>query len=79
MLIILLFLLGYAAIATEHFIGFNKAGVALVTGILIWVAIALGGRCTRSGFVKPRAERAPQRNLEHPVLLAWGHDYSGAH
>jgi Na+/H+ antiporter NhaD/arsenite permease-like protein len=43
MLIILLFLLGYAAIATEHFIGFNKAGVALVTGILIWVAIALGG------------------------------------
>lgn len=43
MLIIAIFVLGYAAIATEHFLGINKAGVALITGILIWVALALGG------------------------------------
>lgn len=43
MIIILLFILGYAAIATEHFIGLNKAGIALLTGILIWVAIAFSG------------------------------------
>ncbi|MFM8449896.1 MAG: sodium:proton antiporter NhaD [Haliscomenobacter sp.] len=43
MLIIAIFVLGYAAIATEHFLGVNKAGIALITGILIWVGLATGG------------------------------------
>jgi len=37
-LIILIFLLGYAAIALEHVIRINKAAVALITGVLCWTA-----------------------------------------
>jgi Na+/H+ antiporter NhaD/arsenite permease-like protein len=35
-LIITIFVLGYIAIATEHFIKINKAATAIVTGVLCW-------------------------------------------
>ncbi len=37
----LLFVIGYLAIATEHFIHANKAATALLTGILCWTGVAL--------------------------------------
>lgn len=40
-LIILLFIIGYAAIAMEHTIKINKAATALVTGILCWTVYIL--------------------------------------
>jgi Na+/H+ antiporter NhaD/arsenite permease-like protein len=36
-LIIIIFIIGYLAIASEHFIKINKASTALVTGVLCWV------------------------------------------
>jgi Na+/H+ antiporter NhaD/arsenite permease-like protein len=41
-LIILIFVLGYAAIALEHPLRVNKAAPALLTGMLIWTAIMVG-------------------------------------
>ena len=35
--IIIIFLLGYLAIASEHKIKIDKAGTALVTGVLCWL------------------------------------------
>src|SRR5215212_6002446 len=35
-IIILIFILGYAAIAFEHTIRINKAATALITGVLCW-------------------------------------------
>ena len=35
-LIVVIFILGYAAIAFEHTIKINKAATALVTGVLCW-------------------------------------------
>lgn len=40
-LIIGIFIVGYIAIATEHFINVNKAASALVTGVLCWVVYIL--------------------------------------
>jgi len=41
-IIIVLFVLGYAAIALEHNLSVDKAAIALVTGSLIWVCVAFG-------------------------------------
>ncbi|MBK7212703.1 MAG: sodium:proton antiporter NhaD [Bacteroidales bacterium] len=38
LIIISIFIIGYVAIATEHFIKINKAAIALVTGVLCWTA-----------------------------------------
>jgi Na+/H+ antiporter NhaD/arsenite permease-like protein len=40
-LIILIFVLGYAAIAAEHTIKINKAATALITGVLCWTVYIL--------------------------------------
>ncbi|MFI3288102.1 MAG: sodium:proton antiporter NhaD [Rikenellaceae bacterium] len=40
-LVVVLFLLGYIAIAFEHQLKVNKAGVALVMGVLLWTCYAL--------------------------------------
>ncbi|MDR1171518.1 MAG: sodium:proton antiporter NhaD [Bacteroidales bacterium] len=42
-LIIILFILGYAAIALEHNLSVDKASIALLTGSMVWVCIAFGG------------------------------------
>jgi hypothetical protein len=42
-LIIVLFFLGFTAIALEHKLSVDKAAVALITGVLVWVCIAFGG------------------------------------
>lgn len=39
--IVLIFILGYAAIALEHTIRLNKAAIALVTGVLCWTVYIL--------------------------------------
>ena len=39
--IILIFILGYAAIAFEHTIRINKAATALITGVLCWTVYIL--------------------------------------
>jgi Na+/H+ antiporter NhaD/arsenite permease-like protein len=39
--IVLVFVIGYAAIALEHGIGINKAATALVTGVLCWTIYAV--------------------------------------
>lgn len=41
-LIIILFVLGYFAIAFEHTLNVNKAAVALIIGVLTWVLYVLG-------------------------------------
>ena len=41
-LILVLFILGYVAIALEHNLSVDKAAIALVTGALIWICIAFG-------------------------------------
>ena len=42
LVIALVFVIGYLAIAMEHPINVNKAATALVTGVLIWVLMMLG-------------------------------------
>lgn len=44
-LIALVFVIGYFAIALEHPLNINKAATALVTGVLIWVLIVIGQHC----------------------------------
>jgi len=42
-LIIIVFILGYVGIASEHVLGINKAAIALMTGVACWtVYIVLG-------------------------------------
>ncbi|MCC7401215.1 MAG: sodium:proton antiporter NhaD [Chitinophagaceae bacterium] len=41
-LIILIFIIGYSAIAFEHTIKINKAASALITGVLCWTVFILG-------------------------------------
>lgn len=43
-LIIVIFVLGYSAIALEHPIKIDKAASALVTGVLCWAVFVLGGQ-----------------------------------
>jgi NhaD family Na+/H+ antiporter len=47
-LILAVFVLGYAAIAFEHSININKAATALVTGILCWTIFILGSSDTHA-------------------------------
>ena len=42
LLIISIFILGYACIAFEHFIKINKAATALIAGVLCWTVYSLG-------------------------------------
>jgi Na+/H+ antiporter NhaD/arsenite permease-like protein len=39
---LVLFIIGYLAIAFEHYLGINKAAIALLMGVLCWVVIAIG-------------------------------------
>lgn len=41
-LMVVIFVLGYIAIALEHNIGINKAASALITGVLCWTVYVLG-------------------------------------
>jgi len=38
---VVLFVVGYLAIAFEHPLKINKTATALITGVLVWVVIAL--------------------------------------
>lgn len=42
-LLVIVFILGYAAIAFEHSIKVNKAASALITGAVLWAVLAFGG------------------------------------
>lgn len=39
-LVLIIFILGYAAIALEHYLHLNKSAVALITGVLCWMVLA---------------------------------------
>ncbi|MCB0515270.1 MAG: sodium:proton antiporter NhaD [Bacteroidetes bacterium] len=43
LLLILIFVLGYIAIAFEHPLHLDKTPIALLTGMLLWAVLALGG------------------------------------
>ena len=43
LLMIALFVLGYAAIAFEHSIKIDKAASALITGVVLWAVYVLSG------------------------------------
>ena len=43
LLMIIVFILGYAAIAFEHNLKIDKAAAALVTGVLCWILYVFGG------------------------------------
>lgn len=59
-LIIAVFILGYTAIALEHNIKIDKAGSALVTGVLCWAIFVLG-----SDSVAPHLEHTFKNWLDH--------------
>ncbi len=62
-LIALVFVLGYLAIALEHPLHVNKAASALVTGVLIWVMLMLG----REGLLVPGEHSEPE-GIVHQLL-----------
>lgn len=41
LILVALFLIGYAVIALEHTLEINKAGTALITGVVLWVVYAV--------------------------------------
>lgn len=55
-MIIVFFVLGYAAIVAEHTLNLNKAASALLTGVLCWTAYVLNA---------PNAEEAAHHVFEH--------------
>lgn len=63
-LIIIVFVLGYTAIALEHNIKIDKAGSALVTGVLCWAIFVLG-----SDSVAPHLEQTFKNWLDHEAGL----------
>ncbi|MDR0713366.1 MAG: sodium:proton antiporter NhaD [Bacteroidales bacterium] len=48
-LIVVIFILGYSAIALEHTIKVDKAAAALLTAVAVWVCIIFGGESIFSG------------------------------
>jgi Na+/H+ antiporter NhaD/arsenite permease-like protein len=58
LLLILIFLIGYAAIALEHVILLNKASSALIMGVLSWVVLA---------FMSPMASSTMEAKLMHAM------------
>ena len=51
-LIIVLFVSGLAAIAFERRLSINKAAIALVTGVLVWVCVAFSGNAVYPELIK---------------------------
>lgn len=47
----IIFILGYLAIAFEHAINVNKAASALITGVVCWTILSLGGIVEEPGHV----------------------------
>jgi len=62
-LIAVVFVLGYLAIALEHPLHINKAASALVTGVLIWVMLMLG----REGLLAS-GEHSDPDSIVHALL-----------
>jgi Na+/H+ antiporter NhaD/arsenite permease-like protein len=60
-MIILLFVIGYIFIALEHSIGVNKAAIALLTGVLCWVAWL---------FSAPDTNAVPEQLISHMGEIA---------
>jgi Na+/H+ antiporter NhaD/arsenite permease-like protein len=61
-LIALVFVLGYLAIALEHPLHINKAASALVTGVLVWVLLMIGREGLSIG------EHAAPEGIVHQLL-----------
>lgn len=63
LLIALVFVIGYLAIALEHPLSINKAASALVTGVIIWVLIMVGQET-----LFPAADGVNNETLVHHLL-----------
>lgn len=61
MIILVIFILGYAAIAFEHSLKLNKAASALITGVLCWAVYT---------FQSPEAEPVTEALLHHLSEIA---------
>ncbi len=70
LLITLLFVAGYVAIAFEHQLRVNKAASALLTGMLIWTVIAVVGIGEPSPLL-------PAHSAAHSLALSFGEHLSG--
>jgi Na+/H+ antiporter NhaD/arsenite permease-like protein len=57
LLVVLIFIIGYVAIATEHFIGINKAATAILTGVLCWTTYIM--------FNESQSEHVLAQLMEH--------------
>lgn len=66
-LIAVVFVLGYLAIALEHPLHINKAASALVTGVLIWVLLMIG----REGLLAP-GEHSEPAGIVHALVEQLG-------
>jgi len=53
LLIIIVFVLGYATIALEHPLRIDKAASALLTAVIVWTLLIVGGQSILSGIEEP--------------------------
>ena len=63
LLIALVFVIGYMAIALEHPLNINKAASALVTGVLVWVLIVVG-----QDSLFPEGDHGGPEGLSHYLI-----------
>ena len=63
--IIVVFVIGYLAIAFEHQIHVNKAASAILTGVLCWSIYAIGHQQLVPQAEFDKWERAHQMSVEH--------------
>lgn len=74
-LMILVFILGYAAIALEHPIKINKSATALLLAVILWLLLILGGEqilsdpATFFSFMKDNPEGGFPEWISHHALL----------
>lgn len=68
--ILVIFLLGYLAIALEHNIGIDKAASALITGVLCWAVYTLGApELTEITTIPPYIQEEVRSFTDSPVEL----------
>lgn len=78
-LMIIIFIVGYLAIATEHSIHVDKAASALVTGVLIWTIYVLNADALLAGldtfmeWMPHEGEKTPLHFVEHELHYHLGH------
>jgi hypothetical protein len=77
LLIILIFLVGYALITLEHPIRLNKTATALITGVVCWTVYMLSDPSSDSVLEELGHHLAEIAQIL--FFFARGHDHCGAH